>query len=608
MQRVLFFYYNTGTEAPRNSLESEESSASLTSTSKGEENLNIPMGIQIKTSGGDIRSKVDTCSDSPGTKTPTLVARLMGLDILPESHSPSFSRSDLKPISGRRRSLDGDIRGTRSLPETPRISSSSSRRSDVDLHHRLSLQINKENMSATEESMISRLRALKRKENKNQDENKSPGHYARQIVKQVKESVSRKVGLDITNTVRTREQARQELVNQFKYKKISNSRALNKVAEDSSPGKHSPRLRFLETKTKDHKTQPPKPAAPASEINMQKLQPVAEEPDEQQNQQQPPREVKKPRKTSETIRNKQEESFVRPSTANRMHIPDKKCKKTPLSNDLLNIFPVKKDPSPPATKIPQKQVLDAGRPKRSSQLSSCSSQTYNKQEATYVHVPRNDNIGDRCNDGTATNAATTGEEEAAEYQEYIARILRRTGLEKETPLSLASWFSPSQPLNPSIFYYLEHLTACNKKTGPRQLSLRCNRKLLFHLIDEILTEFLNPFFNTKRREYFSNVDGSRLIDTLCSRIMEFPRADCRVLEDIDALIGKDLPEMKLRSVAAYEEEAEEVVSEVGNGILEALVHETAADLGHRCSGFNFQRLSNPNVERGRLLESHGSFT
>ncbi|KAK8521331.1 hypothetical protein V6N13_077441 [Hibiscus sabdariffa] len=622
-----------GTEAPRNSLESEESSASvsasLTSTSKGEENLNIPMGIQIKTSGGDMKSKVDTCSEmsnsnSPGTKTPTLVARLMGLDILPESHSPSFSRSDLKPISGRRRSLDGDVRGTRSLPETPRISSSSSRRSDVDLHHRLSLQINRENMSATEESMISRLRALKRKENKHQDENKSPaGHYARQIVKQVKESVSRKVGMDITNTVRNREQARQELVNQFKYKKISNSRALNKLAEDSSPGKHSPRLRFLETKTKDqNSTQPPKPAAPASEINMQKLQPVAEEQDEQQ---QPPRaasrceKVKKPRQTSETIRNKQEESFVRPSTANRMHIPDKKCKKTPLSNDLLNIFPVKKDPSPPATKIPQKQVLDAGRPKRSPQLSSCSSQTYNKQEATYVHVPRNDNIGDRRNDGTttttATNAATTGEE-AAEYQEYIARILRRTGLENETPLSLASWFSPSQPLNPSIFYYLEHLTACNKKTGPGQLSLRCNRKLLFHLIDEILTEFLNPFFNTKpraisglgRREYFSNMDGSRLIDTLCSRIMEFPRADCRVLEDIDALIGKDLPEMKLRTVAEYEEEAEGVVSAVGNGILEALVHETAADLRIRCSGFNFQRLSNRNVERGRFLESHGSFT
>ncbi|GMJ06566.1 TON1 Recruiting Motif 25 [Hibiscus trionum] len=565
-----------GTEAPRNSLESEEeSSASASaSTSKEEENLNIPLGIQIKTSGGDIRSKVDTFSEissSPGTKTPTLVARLMGLDILPESHSPSFS-SHLKPITGRRRSLDGDIRGTRSLPETPRMSSSS-RRSDVDLHHRLSLQINKENMSATEEAVISRLRALKRKDQKHEDENKSPGHYARQIVKQVKESVSRRVGMDITNTVRNREQAREELVSQFKYKKIS--RALNKLAEDSSPGKHST-------------TKPPAAAAAASGINMQpqpKLQPVAEK-------------VKKPR-------NKQEETFVRPSAANRTHTPDKKCKKTPLSNDLLNIFPVKKDPSPPATKIPQKQVLDGGKPKRSSQLSSCSSQTYNKQQVTYVHVARNDNIGDRCNDDT-----TTGEE-AAEYHEYIARILRRTGLEKETPLSLASWSSPSHPLNPSIFYHLEHFTACNKKTSPTQLSLRCNRKLLFHLTDELLSEFLKPFFNTKPwvpTENCSNIDGSRLIDTLCSKIMEFPRADCRVLEDIDALIGKDLPEMKLRSAVAYGEEAEGVVSEVEKGILEALVQETATDLRLWCGGFNFQRLSNRNVERARLLESHGSFT
>ncbi|XP_039042908.1 uncharacterized protein LOC120181952 isoform X2 [Hibiscus syriacus] len=620
-----------GTEALRNSLESEgESStsasvsASLTSTSKEEENLNNPMGIQIKTSG-DIRSK-DTYSEmssSPGTRTPTLVARLMGLDILPETHSPSFS-SHLKPISRHRRSLDGDIRGTRSLPETPRISSSS-RRSDVDLHHRLSLQINKENMTATEESMISRLRALKRKEHKHEDENKSPGQYARQIAKQVKESGSRKVGMDITNTVRNREQAREELVSQFKYKKIS--RALNKLAEDSSTGKHSttpscsPRLLFLETKTKDHNIQPPKPsvAAPATapEITIQpqpKLQPVEEEQDEQENHhQQPPRatskckKVKKTRKTSDTIRNKQEEPFVRPSTANRIHIPEKKCKKTPLSNDLLNIFPVKKDPSPPATKIPQKQVLDAGRPKRSSQLSSCSSQTYNKQEATYVHVPRHDNIGHRCNDDTTTataTSATTIGEEAAEYHEYIARILRRTGLEEDTPLYLASWFSPSHPLNPSIFYYLEHFTVCNKKTSASQLSLRCNRKLLFNIIDEILIEFLKPFFNTKpwvmsglgRREYFSNMDGSQLIDSLCSKIMEFPRADCGVLEDIDALIDKDLPETKLQSAVAYEDEAEGVVSEIEKGILVALVHETATDL----------RLWY--VGRAHLLGSHASFT
>ncbi|TYG43049.1 hypothetical protein ES288_D12G305600v1 [Gossypium darwinii] len=624
-----------GTEAPRNSLESEDESstsvsasvsASLTtSTSKEDESLNIPMGIQIKTSG-DIRSKVgasnnDTFSEisgSPGTKTPTLVARLMGLDLLPETHSPSFSqpKSSSSHLKGRRRSVDGgDFRGTRSLPETPRLSSA--RRSDVDYHLRFSLQINKENMSTTEEVMVTRF------SKRSEDENKSPGHYARQIMKQVKESVGRKVGMDITNTVRNREQAREELVNQFKYKKIS--KAMSKLAEDSTSngnGKHSttpscsPRLRFLEPKTKDQNPQPPKPSEisiqpqPIRVLQKPKLQTVAEEQDDQQTQRSTSKckkvtKLKKPQRTSDIIRNKQEEPFVRPSTANRANIPDKKCKKTPLSNDLLNItvsslFPVKKDPSPPATKIPQKQVLDATRPKRSnsSQLSSCSSQTYNnKQEATYLHSSPHDNIGDRCNNVTTT---TTGEE--AEYHEYIARILRRTGLDKHTPLSLASWFSPSHPINPSIFYYLEHFTTNNNKTS--QLNLRCNRKLLFHLVDELLTEILNPFFNMKPwvkfvgRERFSNMVGSQLINTLCSKIGRFPRSDCRVLEDIDALIDKDLPEMKLRCVMAYEEEGEGIVSEIGNSILEALVHETAADFAFCFAGFNFQK--------SRLLELNGA--
>ncbi|XP_022737655.1 uncharacterized protein LOC111290570 [Durio zibethinus] len=620
------------------------------------------MGIQIKTSG-NARSKAgapnnDTSSEissSPGTKTPNLVARLMGLDLLPESRSPSFSSAPnfqaksslnhhiqpLKPlqskITGHRKSLDGDIRGTRSLPETPRISSA--RRSDVDHHHRLSLQLNKENMSASEELVISRLSSLKRKELKHEDENRSPGQYARQIVKQVKESVGRKVGMDITNTVRNREQAREELLSQFKYKKIS--RVLTKVADDSSPGKHStpscsPRLRFLESKIKpdinsstiDHNPdQPPKSSFSSSpDINIQpqpirvlpkpKLQPVGEEQDEHHNQQQQlPRvaskykkgssvkfglRLKKPQPTSDIIRNKQEEPFVRPSTANRVNIPDKKCRKTPLSNHLLNIsvptlLPVKKDPSPPATKIPEKQVLDAQRPKRSSQLSSCSSQTYNKHEATHVHVAQDDNSGDRCNDATtSTSTTTTGDE--AEY-EYIARILRRTGLDKDTPVSFTSWFSPSHPLDPSIFYYLEHFTICsttilsyntndkNNKTKSCQLSHRCNRKLLFHLVDEILIEILKPYFNMKPwvvtvgHEYFSHMDGSQLLDTLCSKIRSFPRADCRVLEDIDALIDKDFPEMKLQSVMAYKEEGEGIVAEIEKDILEALVHETALGFG-----------------------------
>lgn len=359
----------------------------------------------------------------------------MGLDLLPvnESQSPSYPSSSSchetpksnihhhfrprqhqhgKLIISHRRSLDVDMTtvGTRSLPETPRISSA--RRSDVDYHPRLSLQINKENGNAGEEVEFSRFSYLRRKELKQDDEYRSPSQYARQIVNQVKESVSRKVGLDITNTLRSSrgaEQAREieELVSQLKAKK-SYSKVLSKVVDQSSPGKHSsstpcsPRLsRLLEPKqkvttlittTKENITphqQPRKSSCEAQASNViqpqqaikvlsskPKLRPVQEQ--EKQhviNEQRPAKKckkatagerfstsrLKKPPQTTDIIRNRQEESFVRPSTANRAHCSDKNCKQTPLSNGLLNItvptlLPVKKDPSPPATKLPQKQV------------------------------------------------------------------------------------------------------------------------------------------------------------------------------------------------------------------------------------------------------------
>ncbi|KAE9464934.1 hypothetical protein C3L33_03158, partial [Rhododendron williamsianum] len=183
---------NAGVEAPRNSLEMEEAFASFpSSTMKGEESFNIPMGIQVKTRTDDLSSEFST---SPGSKTPNLVARLMGLDVLPPADTCSTSSSSStcvrpsksRPQMGQSRSsrvgarhlFDTDIIGTRSLPETPRISSA--RRSDVEYHHRLSLQINKEIAGATDD-----LSAMKG------------------IVKQVKEKVSRRAGLDITNTTET---------------------------------------------------------------------------------------------------------------------------------------------------------------------------------------------------------------------------------------------------------------------------------------------------------------------------------------------------------------------------------------------------------------------
>lgn len=396
------------------------------------------MGIQIKTSGGTGSTKGgansnDICSDtssSPGTKTPNLVARLMGLELLPENYeSPTFhatapnqliSKSHSHSLRPRQHPLQSKSRhfmdsdtsttGTRSLPETPRISSA--RRSDVEYHHRLSLQINKENVSVSSEDLdLSRLSSLRKKEVKIEDESRSPGHYARQIVKQVKESVSRRAGFDITNTVRNRDQyyyrRDDELVNQLKKSKKA-SKSFAKSVDDASPGKHStpscsPRLRFKESKSNykassitalsssTSKEQTFHQAstsvstfssASAVAAHSQTFK-VSSKPKTQplQEQQVVDQKLKKSQlasnqKHSKKIKSasegfgtpprlkKQEESFVRPSTAtSRANIPDKNCKKTPLSNNLLNLnnvptllIPFKKSPSPPATKIPHKQI------------------------------------------------------------------------------------------------------------------------------------------------------------------------------------------------------------------------------------------------------------
>ncbi|KAJ6339257.1 hypothetical protein OIU77_007255 [Salix suchowensis] len=560
-----------GAEAPRNSLEMEEEEPSLPSSK--DEKFYIPMGIQIKTKGVPNDSSSSEISSSPGTKTPNLVARLMGLDLLPDqlTYSPSHCSSSTlgtphlpqkpqfkhrhcrpqqpphrsKRSSPRSCTLDHDFSGTRSLPETPRISSA--RRSDVE--HRLSLQINKEN--AGEDPVISRLSSLKRRELKVEEENRSPGHYARQIVKQVKESVSRKVGLDITNTEINREQTRRrdqelELVSQYRSKKIlSKARSTTKMVDASgnSPGKRSvtttscsPRMKFLEPQNKpttappckdhsniSHSQKTPSLLSQDTKTSTKPDLPQVQQDQQYQHQQRPfkkcnkvteekfgpppPRFVKKPLKTSDIIRTKREEPFIRSKSARETNMPDKKCNKTPLSNDLNISLPtllpaVKKDPTPPATKIPQKQVSNAAQESKwCSQLSSCSSQSYRQPQATRRLDARVNNNDDKSNNGVATHIITTGDGSAAQEEyEYISRILKRTGIDKDTPVSFTRWFSPSHPLDPSTFYYLEHFTTPASTTtcqARHNLGRRCNRKLLFNLVDEILVNILRPYIYVK---------------------------------------------------------------------------------------------------------------
>ena len=148
------------------------------------------------------------CSSSPGSKTPSLVARLMGLDLLPENSSPRTSLSSPRPSSSSSHAtpsnplskLSSHKISTRSLPTTPRVSTATRPSTEVDYHHRLSLQTNKENR-------------------RKYDENTS--EYAKQIAQQVRENISRRVGVDITNTLKRKEQRRDECLVVLKPKRTS---------------------------------------------------------------------------------------------------------------------------------------------------------------------------------------------------------------------------------------------------------------------------------------------------------------------------------------------------------------------------------------------------
>ncbi|GAU15490.1 hypothetical protein TSUD_45270 [Trifolium subterraneum] len=581
-----------GAQAPRNSFESED--ATFSSFSK-EDNFKIPQkNIRIKT--GSDKSFNDL--SSPGTKTPTLVARLMGLELLPDANSPSSSSSsslstpnkqghyhnrskqDKIKIMKHRHSTDSVIMRS-SLPENPRLSSEKT----SYVEHRLSLQINKENRNLGEDLETPRSSFSKRKFFDDNNNCRSPSHYARQIVKQVKESVSRKVGIDITNTVKNREQAvKEEFVGQIRFKK-----ALKPLEESNQVNKntsHSPRLsRFNDT---NHKHSPKKDqnqntlqvlkqSSPPPVVNIEaQVSRVSTKPKLQAMSEEDKKTFPKCKKTapgnlsprinnkppqSSSIRNKQEESFIlRPSssTAKANDIKTKSKRTHPLSNNSVpNLLPLKAHPSPLATKIPQKQVNDdVQEAKNMSQLFSCSRHKYTLAAR-----------------GT-TIAATGAEDEGSSEYQYITTILSRTGIHRATITSLQhfQWFSSTHPLDPSIFHRLELYPTTNSLvsnpnnhkdinfTQKNQVGPRCNRRLLFDLVDEVLSEIL-----IKPKCY-----RGLLLETVWKKVRSFPRAKCEVLEDIDGLI-----EMKMVMDEVKEEEEEEkLVAEIEGKVLEMLVNET----------------------------------
>ncbi|PWA64034.1 hypothetical protein CTI12_AA347740 [Artemisia annua] len=578
-----------GVEAPRNSLESPENMvdvarSSLSSKVKEEANLNILMGgIKIKTQRSRFTDDISSeCSSSPGTKTPSLVARLMGLDILPEYSSPRPSADATPVMNSHHRS--------HSLPSTPRLSTTSRRSADNDYHHRLSLQVDKENFN-----------------NSKGQENEQKSRYAKEIANQVRERINRRLGTDITNTIsstRNKENRRdsnlvllkpkkphaplspvhsfaQETVSKTKQDmKISNlvSRKLKKpptsplaqahcsalettrANQDSTQFLSSPKLRLLDinnnlTKPVSHPQSlsnkdvapKPKPMPPLRRLPLMK--------------------VEKPVKDQKIIRiaserydsrlkkmHQQEEQFVgkiskKKSTLlplpNHHHVNVKNPTKFhSFNNEMTSHYST--------TRLPQNQVSLMTKTQSPSNLNS----SYNANQTHTFNFLNNQ----------PSTTSTTGP--FYDHFDYISRILNQCGIENTTPITAGQWHSPLHPLQPSIFHNLEkHYSSCDTS----------RRKMFFDLVDEFLVEILKPYMNITRPPDSIIMHGSELIRNLCDKIGGFHGVKCDELEDINGLIDRDIGRstqcMLLKTV---ESEVDSIVKDIESDIVETLVHEMAS--------------------------------
>ncbi|XP_038882171.1 uncharacterized protein LOC120073400 [Benincasa hispida] len=521
-------HISKGTEAPRNSLESEEEELDIsplpctkTTPKQKEDTLRFPKGIvQIKTKSNGIANNLSAGNDSPSTKTPTLVARLMGLDILPESNSPSTT-----PRNGYSKAKKRG--GSRSLPETPRTSCE--RKSNVDnYHHRLSLQIpnydNKENNANT-----------------NPSPSPSPTHYAKEIVKQIKESVSRKAGLnDITNyNYNTRRD--QDIIKHTKPKKLSSL----------SSSSVSPRQRVLEPKNNFNK------------LHTQKVEGIKEvslgttKPKKQKG-------VKSATRVAALKKgNKREEPFVVPSRITKAAI-DAPLKKTPLSNQLFNFGSV------PTTILINKHPPFSSPIKPSSmqppcKRNQCTDETGDKESKRYlqsnnhqhlIQLPTNKDGNNPKHHITTTIAATAAAANCSDNREITAELdyVRQILLRRSTTTSPTVYSS----------VFLENLNYNNAHNYNVSIS---HRKLLCHLVEELLKPYLEvkPYRCPESAERWPD-----MVEKLCEKVRKLPRTKCEVLEDIDGIIEKDLDILGI----GFEDESEGMVKEIEEWIVEELLKET----------------------------------
>ncbi|CAA7060246.1 unnamed protein product [Microthlaspi erraticum] len=342
-----------GLVAPRNSLELTEKSP-LSTNYKENKSLNIHIGgTESKPRAILVATSSDICN-LPRTKTPNVVARLMGLDLLPDN-------LDLNTSSRTRQRLYENVSGTRSLPVSPRVSSA--RKSDSDIR-RLSLQLNIENKHEE-------FRCWRMKDSKQDEQSQSP----RRAVKQIKEKViPRRVAMDMTNLVENRKAGAGQNKTELRKVRSKSSQKENKISSN-------PTVVFKQEKIYQQSTK-----LTLSKDSKEKLRRVNEQ------TVRPMDGWKKADSESKfSIHQTPKKAIISvstPSIPNRCDaLEKKKCKKITKSNDFLNISVAS------SLERARKKMKRAKEQERIADATIYSGQRY-KHEEKLPQEPTSSNFGD----------------------------------------------------------------------------------------------------------------------------------------------------------------------------------------------------------------------
>ncbi|KAG8064205.1 hypothetical protein GUJ93_ZPchr0004g39371 [Zizania palustris] len=522
-----------GLQAPRNSLDLDADQLLR----------EIHIGVQIEPAFDALASHARPSvppSEAETPRTPSLVARLMGIDGLPDSPAAASTGTKLREkkkrvipesISFRQplRSLSCNIPGdlSRSLPDTPRASMSSARAAptwDVVDHPRLSLQVLKENvldraaqymsMPTSPTSSSGGARTKKTSRRRDISEGRSAKEHAREIVRQAKETVANRkskknaaIGKENTSPVHSGKENAPPASNTPAAPPIKASLA------EQQP--HAPRIPLAP------KSVPPPPPPPQQH---QRTKPSRPPP--------PPPPLEPPARATPVpaVKGKRPDGCERFATRIQ--------KQAPASTHQSSL------PAQPALASSTDRDIVSGERK----ITSSSS--------------------------VSPAAAAVPLEEDPEYV-YMRTVLERGGFMRARAATGRPFkgHSLTAPVDPLVFHLLElDLPVDEVRLGP--LRHRWNRKLLFHLTQEMLAELLLGLDPTSPAQQQHQRSGAALLARLWRRARSFPAADCRVVQDIDALVAADLGAGRVRRLVehpAVAEESGDVADEVAERVLEALL-------------------------------------